>query len=201
MGGNDCEFQRRINLTWADVINSRSKNVSIGLFSIPNIWMRESALLKAACPLLSRWIMTISAPYRLGWLWQATKGALKRDSSAARLSLPISVRNYVIEQRAATVNWLKLLVERLGVKVEPQDVRLQPSEDSCYAWSVMPGKEYLLDTNLGRGCTGLYQEIQQHLGSTIEAVTPQQGHVEISDITLDVDVSRIGLAQAGWIVH
>ena len=81
--------------------------------------------------------------------------------------------------------------ERLGVTVAPQDVRLQPSTDSDYAWSVMPGKEYLLDTNLGNGSVGLYQEIQQHLGSMIEAVAPRQRDTRHADTTSSVEVSSL----------
>ncbi|KAK5790584.1 hypothetical protein VI817_007899 [Penicillium citrinum] len=79
------------------------------------------------------------------------------------------------------------IYERLGVTVAPQDVRLQPSTDSDYAWSVMPGKEYLLDTNLGNGSVGLYQEIQQHLGSMIEAVAPRQRDTRRADTTSSVE--------------
>ncbi|KAJ6084300.1 hypothetical protein N7486_011100 [Penicillium sp. IBT 16267x] len=60
--------------------------------------------------------------------------------------------------------------ERLGFTVPPQRVRLKPSVEDGY----MQDKEYLLDTNLGNGTVGRYQDIQQQLGSSFEAVTPQR---------------------------
>ncbi|KAF4767694.1 hypothetical protein HAV15_009602 [Penicillium sp. str.  len=66
------------------------------------------------------------------------------------------------------------IYERLRLSIPPQCVRLQPSVEDSYAWSVLPGKEYLLDTNLGNGTVGRYQDIVQQLGSSLEAATPQR---------------------------
>ncbi|OGE47028.1 hypothetical protein PENARI_c074G02000 [Penicillium arizonense] len=64
--------------------------------------------------------------------------------------------------------------ERLGLLVPPQHVRLQPSAEDGYAWSVLQGKEYLLDKNLGNGTVGRYEDIMKQIGSSFEAVTPQR---------------------------
>ncbi|KAJ5642295.1 hypothetical protein N7490_006295 [Penicillium lividum] len=63
--------------------------------------------------------------------------------------------------------------QRLGLLVPPGRVRLQPSPEDGYAWSVSNSKEHLLKTCLGRGTVGLYQDIIDELGHSIEAVTPR----------------------------
>ncbi|KAJ6105192.1 hypothetical protein N7523_010279 [Penicillium sp. IBT 18751x] len=65
------------------------------------------------------------------------------------------------------------LGERVGLVVPPNRVRLQPSVEDGYAWSVSKSKEHLLRTNLSNGTVGIYQAIQQELGRSIEAVDPQ----------------------------
>ncbi|KAJ5640345.1 uncharacterized protein N7484_008207 [Penicillium longicatenatum] len=62
--------------------------------------------------------------------------------------------------------------QRLGLVIPPGRVRLQPSPEDGYAWSASNSKEHLLKTNLGRGTVGLYQDIIDELGKSIEAVTP-----------------------------
>lgn len=71
-------------------------------------------------------------------------------------------------------NLTNLSDERLGLSVPPQHVRLQPSADDGYAWSVLQGKEYLLDKSLGNGTVGRYEDIIEQVGSSFEAVTPQR---------------------------
>ncbi|KAJ6171492.1 hypothetical protein N7470_000559 [Penicillium chermesinum] len=61
----------------------------------------------------------------------------------------------------------------LGLTVPPYRVRLQPSAEDGYAWSVSDAQIHLLRTPLGRGTIGLYQEIIGELGKSIEAVRPQ----------------------------
>lgn len=74
-------------------------------------------------------------------------------------------------------------------------MRLQPSVEDGYAWSVLQGKEYLLDTNLGNGTVGRYQDIRQQLGPSLEAVAPERlqpkgaGH----DLGSREEVSTCGL--------
>ncbi|KAJ5155671.1 hypothetical protein N7492_008491 [Penicillium capsulatum] len=63
--------------------------------------------------------------------------------------------------------------ERTGLLVPPNRVRLQPSVEDGYAWSVSTSKEHLLKTSLSNGTVGVYQAILQELGRSIEAVKPQ----------------------------
>ncbi|KAJ6171558.1 hypothetical protein N7470_000625 [Penicillium chermesinum] len=65
------------------------------------------------------------------------------------------------------------IYRQLGLAIPPDRVRLQPSADDGYAWSVSNAQKHLLETPLGRGTVGLYQEIIAELGKSIEAVRPQ----------------------------
>ncbi|KAB8078094.1 hypothetical protein BDV29DRAFT_153018 [Aspergillus leporis] len=64
------------------------------------------------------------------------------------------------------------IYERLNLHICPDQVRLKPSMEDGYAWSVSESKEYLLDTSLSRGSVGRYDIIMEELGRSIEAVTP-----------------------------
>lgn len=63
--------------------------------------------------------------------------------------------------------------ERLGLLVDPGQVRLQPSTQDGYAWSVTKSKESLLQTSLSNSTVGLYQAIREELGRSLEAVSPR----------------------------
>lgn len=63
--------------------------------------------------------------------------------------------------------------ERLGLLVAPSQVRLQPSTQDGYAWSVTKLKESILQRSLSNGTVGLYQAIQEELGRSLEAVSPK----------------------------
>ncbi|CAI7615153.1 unnamed protein product [Penicillium pancosmium] len=65
------------------------------------------------------------------------------------------------------------IYDRLGVVVEPIKVRLQPSVEDGYAWSVTASHAYLLKTHLSHGGVGFFQTICKELGRSLEAVTPE----------------------------
>jgi hypothetical protein len=68
---------------------------------------------------------------------------------------------------------LSSIDERLGVVVEPIKVRLQPSVEDGYAWSVTASHASLLKTHLSNGGVGFFQTICKELGRSLEAVTPE----------------------------
>lgn len=78
--------------------------------------------------------------------------------------------------------------DQLGLIVPPARVRLQPSVEDGYAWSVSEGKKHLFETTLGRGTVGLYQNIIDELGKSIEAVSPQI--LQKKDLTGDHQTKR-----------
>ncbi|CAI7617270.1 unnamed protein product [Penicillium pancosmium] len=65
------------------------------------------------------------------------------------------------------------IYNQLGLTVPPNRVRLQPSVEDGYAWSASEEKRHLLETTLGRGTVGLYQNIIDEIGKSIEAVDPR----------------------------
>ncbi|CAI7612142.1 unnamed protein product [Penicillium manginii] len=65
------------------------------------------------------------------------------------------------------------IYNQLGLTVPPNRVRLQPSVQDGYAWSVSEEKRHLLEITLGRGTVGLYQNIIDEIGNSIEAVDPR----------------------------
>ncbi|KAI9041324.1 uncharacterized protein KD926_006900 [Aspergillus affinis] len=82
------------------------------------------------------------------------------------------------------------LDNRLGLRINPNEVHLQPAPQDGYAWSVTDSKAHLLKTPLSNGTVGLYEEICREFGNSLEAVRPavlQRDH-----IGLEIDDSNSG---------
>jgi hypothetical protein len=65
------------------------------------------------------------------------------------------------------------LDKRLGLHIAPSEVRLQPSQDDGYAWSITDHSAHLLQGSLSNGSVGRYDAICAELGVSIEAVRPE----------------------------
>ncbi|KAJ1713272.1 hypothetical protein NYO67_4569 [Aspergillus flavus] len=65
------------------------------------------------------------------------------------------------------------IYDSLGLRIAPSDVRLQPSQDDGYAWSVTDRSAHLLRGSLSNGTVGQYDAICAELGVSIEAVRPE----------------------------
>lgn len=65
------------------------------------------------------------------------------------------------------------LDNRLGLRITPAEVRLQPSYEDGYAWAVTNHKGHLLERSLSNGTVGLYDAICEELNKSIEAVHPE----------------------------
>lgn len=63
--------------------------------------------------------------------------------------------------------------ERLGLEVSPDKIRLHPSRDSGYEWSVADSQQYLFEKELSNGNIGIYRSLMEELGHSIEAIRPQ----------------------------
>lgn len=61
------------------------------------------------------------------------------------------------------------LVDRIGVHVSPDRVRLRPSYEDGYRWVTLPGREHLFAKPLSKHSTGAYMEMCRELGRSIEA--------------------------------
>ncbi|KAJ5471987.1 hypothetical protein N7539_008556, partial [Penicillium diatomitis] len=65
--------------------------------------------------------------------------------------------------------------DRLGVVVDPAQVRLQPSPDDGYAWSIAEPMAFLLKSPLSSSSVKNLQIICKELGHSLEATTPTDG--------------------------
>ncbi|KAL2801504.1 hypothetical protein BJX63DRAFT_438789 [Aspergillus granulosus] len=84
----------------------------------------------------------------------------------------ISVLSLASLSHGTVSNKLTNSDDRLGIKLDPQAVRLQPTPEDGYAWSVTDSKRHLMKTCLSNGTVGLYDEICKEIGQSIEAVRP-----------------------------
>jgi hypothetical protein len=59
---------------------------------------------------------------------------------------------------------------RIGIAIEPSQVRLIPSADDPYSWKVLPEKKYLFSKNLSDHSISAYKELCGEIGVLFEAV-------------------------------
>ena len=60
--------------------------------------------------------------------------------------------------------------QKLGIRIPPGQVRLQPRPEDPYLWSFPPSKSHLFKTSLSQGMIGLYEQICEELNRSIKAV-------------------------------
>jgi len=58
----------------------------------------------------------------------------------------------------------------VGILIEPSEVRLITGPDDPYAWTMLPGKEYLFKKHLSKHSLEAYMELCQEVGVSFEAV-------------------------------
>jgi len=61
-------------------------------------------------------------------------------------------------------------VNRLGIAIEPAEVRLITSADDLYVWRFLPEKQYLFRKHLSKHSVGAYRELCREVGVSFEAV-------------------------------
>jgi len=61
-------------------------------------------------------------------------------------------------------------VTKLGISIEPAEVRLITSADDPYTWQILPEKQYLFTKHLSKHSIGAYKELCQGVGVSFEAV-------------------------------
>ncbi|OCK75347.1 hypothetical protein K432DRAFT_272957, partial [Lepidopterella palustris CBS 459.81] len=59
---------------------------------------------------------------------------------------------------------------RLGIRVDPENVRLITASEDPYVWNVLPGREHLFSKHMSKHSTGAYMQLCRELGSGFEAV-------------------------------
>jgi len=61
-------------------------------------------------------------------------------------------------------------VTKLGISIEPAEVRLITSADDPYTWQILAEKQYLFTKHLSKHSIGAYKELCQGVGVSFEAV-------------------------------
>jgi hypothetical protein len=61
-------------------------------------------------------------------------------------------------------------VTKLGISIEPAEVRLIPSATDPYTWQILPEKEHLFKKHLSKHSIGAYRELCRGVGVSFEAV-------------------------------
>ncbi|KAF3351585.1 Polygalacturonase [Verticillium dahliae VDG2] len=62
------------------------------------------------------------------------------------------------------------LEARLGIILDPSQVRLQTSREDAYDWQVLPEKQHLFEKNLSNHSIRVYKELCDSVGVSFEAV-------------------------------
>jgi hypothetical protein len=63
---------------------------------------------------------------------------------------------------------------RLGMSVEPADIRLIPGPGDGYTWAVLPEKQYLFSKQLSKHSIGAYMELCRGVGVSFEALADSE---------------------------
>jgi hypothetical protein len=59
---------------------------------------------------------------------------------------------------------------RIGISIEPSQVRLTPGPGDLYSWKVLPEKKYLFSKNISDHSIGAYKELCGGIGVLFEAI-------------------------------
>ena len=59
---------------------------------------------------------------------------------------------------------------KLGILIEPADVRLITSANDPYTWQILAEKEHLFKRNLSKHSIGAYRELCRGVGVSFEAI-------------------------------
>ena len=59
---------------------------------------------------------------------------------------------------------------KLGLSIEPTDIRLITNADDSYKWQALPEKQHLFKKQLSKHSIGAYRELYREVGVSFEAV-------------------------------
>ena len=89
---------------------------------------------------------------------------------------------------------------KLGITVEPEEVRLIPTADDSYAWRIVPEKEHLfkreiLKKHLSKHSIGVYRHLYRAVGDSLEAIpatelqsTAKEAQIRIAEVGALFDI-------------
>ena len=85
-----------------------------------------------------------------------------------RRKLSDYIRKVVPSELSSSLTEYQVL--KLGLFVEPAEVRLITGADDLYTWQMLPEKTYLFKKQLSKHSTGAYRELCRGVGVSFEAV-------------------------------
>ena len=85
---------------------------------------------------------------------------------------------------------LMIPVFKLGLSIEPADIRLMTNADDLYTWQALPEKQHLFKKQLSKHSIGAYRELCREVGVSFEAVSTTSSNANAStkphQVSLDV---------------
>ena len=93
---------------------------------------------------------------------------------------------------AVTILPKRLAGQKLGITVQPAQIRLLPRHEDPYRWKWLPEKGYLFSKNLSDHSTGAYKELCKGVGVTFEAAPAEhltEKHITTQDAIVSLNVS------------
>ena len=64
----------------------------------------------------------------------------------------------------------KKIESKLGISIDPSEVRLITRVEDPYSWKYLPARTHLFEKNLSNHSIGAYMELYREVGVSIEAV-------------------------------
>ena len=62
---------------------------------------------------------------------------------------------------------------KLGISIDPSEVRLIPRAEDPYSWQSLPTRTHLFEKNLSKHSIGAYMELCREVGVSFEAVAKE----------------------------
>lgn len=103
------------------------------------------------------------------------------DRAAYRTKCRKKLSEYLCESSRMTCDRGTLTirpVSKLGLSVEPGDVRLITTADDPYRWQPLPEKEHLFKKQLSKHSVGAYRTLCREVGVSFEAVRTERSDID-----------------------
>ncbi len=102
----------------------------------------------------------------------ATHRPSNQDRAAYRMKCRKKLSEHLCKIRRTKdgQNLLMIPVFKLGLSIEPADVRLITNADDPYTWQALPEKQLLFKKQLSKHSIGAYRELCREVGVSFEAV-------------------------------
>jgi hypothetical protein len=68
---------------------------------------------------------------------------------------------------------IRMTESKLGILIDPSEVRLVPQVEDPYSWRSLPARAHLFEKNLSKHSIGAYMELCREVGVSFEAVAKE----------------------------